>query len=299
MGALRGGSPLCTPAFFPLCPITFSILQMAWHGQHATAAMASIALSTCRMSSRIRMTPNLRIRVRLLHNVNAAAAAGAAPIRSRALADSVREASSSTAAHSGLATALAWHPSNARGILHAGSTAPASLVRPERRLPGAASPSRPSWRRPSVPLGIACISSASSSSLSVRRAYSTVAAASLSPEATSIPPAEHPTRKEREIRAFKKQRRHYRFLYVLVGLGAATVIGYYTITPVRHAVIAGKRITLVAAAVLACIADYKLLFRKEWDDPAVRHRDYKACHSACGKPPGTISQPASRDVARD
>ena len=129
----------------------------------------------------------------------------------------------------------------------------------------------------------------------MRRAYGTAAAASLSPEATSIPPAQHPTRKEREIRAFKKQRRHYRFLYLLVGLGAATVIGYYTVTPVRHAVIAGKRITLVAAAVLACIADYKLLFRKEWDDPAVRHRDYKACHSACGRP-GNI---ACADVVRD
>lgn len=104
--------------------------------------------------------------------------------------------------------------------------------------------------------------------------------ATLRQEATSIPPVHSGSAQAREYRAYKKQRRRYRAIYVLLGLGAAGVIGYHFVPPFRRGVIATKRITLVASAVLACIADYKILFWREWDDPAIRHRDYKRCHSA-------------------
>ncbi len=104
-------------------------------------------------------------------------------------------------------------------------------------------------------------------------------AATLRQEATSIPPVSSGSAQAREYRAYKKQRRRYRAFYVLLGLGAAGVIGYHFVPPFRRGVIATQRITLVASAVLACIADYKILFWREWDDPAIRHRDYKRCHS--------------------
>jgi hypothetical protein len=84
---------------------------------------------------------------------------------------------------------------------------------------------------------------------------------------------------QQEIKAFKKQRRRYRSLYVLAILGAAGVIGYYTVRPFRRVCIVVQRCARVAYAVGACILDYKLLFRTEWDDPKKRHLDYKACHS--------------------
>ena len=118
-----------------------------------------------------------------------------------------------------------------------------------------------------------------------RRSYATAAAGStasattLSPEHISIPPVRAGSAQQHEIRAFKRQRRRYRALYILLGVGVAGALGYHFIPPVRRGVIATKRITLVASAVLACIADYKILFWREWDDPAIRHRDYKRCHS--------------------
>ena len=110
--------------------------------------------------------------------------------------------------------------------------------------------------------------------------------ATLRQEATSIPPIHSGPAQAREYRAYKKQRRRYRAIYVLLGLGAAGVLSYHFVPPFRRGVIATQRIALVASAVLACIADYKILFWREWDDPAIRHRDYKRCHSAFRFKPG-------------
>lgn len=77
----------------------------------------------------------------------------------------------------------------------------------------------------------------------------------------------------------KWKRRRFRFLQTLAAIALAGVIGYFFIPPVRRFIITIKRCTIVAVAVGQCILDYKILFRKEWDDPSVRHNDYKACHS--------------------
>lgn len=86
-----------------------------------------------------------------------------------------------------------------------------------------------------------------------------------------------------EIKAYKKQRRKYTAWKVLAFITGGTLLAYWTIPSFRRYCIGSRRIARVAQAVLLCIADYKLLFRTEWDDPAVRHNDYKACHKRCAE----------------
>lgn len=77
----------------------------------------------------------------------------------------------------------------------------------------------------------------------------------------------------------KKPRRRFWLLSIAGAITLAGVIGWNVDPSVRRFFIALKRCAIVAVAVAECIVDYKLLFRKEWDDPLVRHNDYKACHS--------------------
>lgn len=80
----------------------------------------------------------------------------------------------------------------------------------------------------------------------------------------------------------KKPKRRYWLLSIAAAFALAGIIGWNFVPPVRRFFIAIKRCALVAVAVGRCIIDYKVLFRKEWDDPLVRHNDYKACHSTYG-----------------
>ena len=109
-----------------------------------------------------------------------------------------------------------------------------------------------------------------------RRTYTSIALPQSLPTSKS---AEPPQTQNYARQVLKKQRRRYRFLYVLAALGGVSVLGFYFVPPVRRLFIAVERCAFVGLAVGGCILDYKLLFRKEWDDPAIRHGAYKACHS--------------------
>jgi len=115
------------------------------------------------------------------------------------------------------------------------------------------------------------------------RAYaSSISASSAGNSAGEAPHLELHSQ-EREYRAYKKQRRRYRTLYLLAALGLGGVVAYHFVPPFRQLVIAVERSGAVAVAVAGCIYDYKVLFRTEWDDPRVRHLDYKACHKRCAE----------------
>jgi len=109
------------------------------------------------------------------------------------------------------------------------------------------------------------------------RRYASITTSQSTSSSSSTAPYLHA--QQYEYKAFKRQRRRYRTIYILVALGVGTVIAYHFVSPFRQFVIAVERSGAVAIAVAGCIYDYKVLFRTEWDDPAVRHRDYKACHS--------------------
>ena len=99
---------------------------------------------------------------------------------------------------------------------------------------------------------------------------------STSSTASSTPQQQTQTESTRQKR---KPRRRFWILSIAGAIALAGLIGWNFIPSVRRFIIALKRCAIVAVAVAECIVDYKLLFRKEWDDPMVRHNDYKACHS--------------------
>ncbi|GAA6025867.1 hypothetical protein JCM11491_004751 [Sporobolomyces phaffii] len=72
---------------------------------------------------------------------------------------------------------------------------------------------------------------------------------------------------------------------ILTTIAVALAGGYalYELsTPAQHAVVAVERCATIAYAVLRAVVDYKLLFRKTWDDTPEgqrqRHEDYEATH---------------------
>ena len=117
-----------------------------------------------------------------------------------------------------------------------------------------------------------------------RRTYASIAVPdSSSSQSNSSRFSEPLHAQSNERRAYKKQRRRYRSLYALAVVIGTTTLGYYFIPPVRSILIAIERCIFVGLAVGGCIWDYKLLFRKDWKDPAVRHKAYKTCHSELNK----------------
>ncbi|GAA6025882.1 hypothetical protein JCM8202_004719 [Rhodotorula sphaerocarpa] len=79
-------------------------------------------------------------------------------------------------------------------------------------------------------------------------------------------------------RPTRRQRRLLLALLALAGLAAA----YEFSTPFRHGVIAVKRCAVIGYTVLRAVIDYKLLFRKTWEDSdegrKQRHEDYENTH---------------------
>lgn len=131
-------------------------------------------------------------------------------------------------------------------------------------------------RRSSVPSSPRQVAISTALSCPSSKRHASTATVSALPHAPTEPPLHA---QAYEIRAFKRQRRRYRTLKVLGFLGVGAVIAYWADTPFRRFCIAITRVARVAQATLLCIGDYKILFRKQWDDPFVRHMDYKACHS--------------------
>ncbi|KAK4056946.1 hypothetical protein OIO90_001846 [Microbotryomycetes sp. JL221] len=82
-----------------------------------------------------------------------------------------------------------------------------------------------------------------------------------------------------------RQSRKSSILALLVLTLAALVLLYNVFAPFRHLLIAADRCARVGWAVLWCIVDYKLLFRKEWDQTEEgrkqRHEDYESTHWKC------------------
>lgn len=116
-----------------------------------------------------------------------------------------------------------------------------------------------------------------------RRSYASLSASSANTATSATPSGQAPQLElhsaQREYRAYKKQRRRYRALYLFAALGVGSLLAYHFVPPARQLFIALERSGAVAIAVAGCIYDYKVLFRTEWDDPRQRHLDYKACHS--------------------
>lgn len=74
-------------------------------------------------------------------------------------------------------------------------------------------------------------------------------------------------------------------LLTLLAALAALLATYHFSGDFRRLVLAGQRCFRVGWAVVRCMVDYKMLFRKTWAEDeagkAQRHDDYEACHLGC------------------
>ncbi|KAM0752712.1 ABC1-domain-containing protein [Meredithblackwellia eburnea MCA 4105] len=82
-----------------------------------------------------------------------------------------------------------------------------------------------------------------------------------------------------------KSSRYSSALFTAIAILGAVLATYHFSGDFRRLVLAAERCTRVGWAVVLCIIDYKMLFRKTWSEDAegkaIRHQDYEDCHSRC------------------